>query len=70
MKHFNPLSLAVALFSLTLLAACSDGNDSTPPEQQSTSMSIDTEEGSFSYKESGDGENTSVNIDTDEGDSK
>lgn len=73
MKKLNLFVLPFAALSFAFLVGCSDDGSSAPAPQQkpqSTSMSIDTEDGAFSYEESSGDGSTSVNIDTDDNDKK
>jgi hypothetical protein len=55
----------------TLLIACSDDKAAPALQKQgSTALSIDTGDGSFSYKADSNGESTAVSVDTSEGKSK
>lgn len=64
------IGTTLAVFA-TLLMACSDDKVAAPAaEKGSTSISIDTGEGSFGYKSDSDGENTSLTVDTDGSDGK
>lgn len=67
-------SFIALLMGMFLLAACSQGGDeassdggsAASEEGDSTSLSIDTEDGGVSYENKDGGGDTSISIDTDE----
>ncbi|GAB3375416.1 hypothetical protein NCG89_03310 [Spongiibacter taiwanensis] len=71
MKGKNLLIPGVIIVGSLALFGCADDEaaSSGGSAPQSTSLSIDTDEGAFSYKNDGGGESTSVSVDTD-GDGK
>lgn len=53
------------VLAATFLIACSDDKAAAPAEKQgSTAVSVDTGDGSFSFKTNSDGDSTSVSVDT------
>ena len=61
----NILTVSTLAFAALFLIACSDDKAAAPAEKQgSTAVSLDTGDGSFSFKSDSNDDSTAVSVDT------